>query len=41
MCLPLPGKAMKLSFSTSPKILSLGFDSAPVYREAELLVTFP
>ena len=39
MCLPLLGKAIKLSFSTPPKILSLGFDSAPVFREVELLVT--
>ena len=33
---PLPGKAIELSFSTSPKTLSLRFDSAPMYREAEL-----
>ena len=34
---PLPGKAIKLSFSTSPKTLSMRFSSAPVYRGAELL----
>ena len=39
MCLPLPGKKIKLSFSTSHKTLSLGFDLALVFREAELLVT--
>ena len=33
---PLPGKAMKLSFSTSPKSLSPRFSLALVYREAEL-----
>ena len=33
---PLPGKVIKLSFSTSPKTLSQGFTSTPVYREAEL-----
>ena len=33
---PFLGKAIKLSFSTSPKTLSLRFDLAPVYREAEL-----
>ena len=33
---PFAGKAIKLSFSTSPKTLSLRFDSALVYREAEL-----
>ena len=33
---PLAGKAIKLSFSTSPKTLSLRFDSALVYGEAEL-----
>ena len=37
---PLPGKAIKLSFSTSPpNTLSLRFYSAPVYREAELLAS--
>ena len=36
LCPPLPGKAVKLSFSTSPKTLSLRFDLAPVYREVEL-----
>ena len=34
---PLPDKVIKLSFSTSPQTLCLRFDSAPVYREAELL----
>ena len=34
MCYPLPGKVIKLSFSTSPKTLSPGFDLALVYREA-------
>ena len=33
---PLPGKAIKLSFSTSPKTLSPSFDLPPMYREAEL-----
>ena len=33
---PLPGKAIKLSFSTSPKSLSPRFNLALVYREAEL-----
>ena len=33
---PLPGKVIKLSFSTSPKILSRRFDPAPAHREAEL-----
>ena len=33
---PFAGKAIELSFSTSPKTLSLRFDSALVYREAEL-----
>ena len=32
LCPPLPGKAIKLSFSTSPKTLSLRFNSAPVQR---------
>ena len=36
---PLPGKAIKLLFPTSPKTLSLRFDLAPVHRETELLVT--
>ena len=35
----LPGKAIKLSFSASPRTLSLRFDSAPVDREAELNTT--
>ena len=33
---PLPGKVIKLSFSTLRKILSLKFDSVPVYRAGEL-----
>ena len=33
---PLLGKAIKLSFSTSPKTLSLRFGLAPAYSEAEL-----
>ena len=33
----LPGKVIKLFFSTSFK--TLRFDLAPVYREAELLVS--
>ena len=33
---PFPGKVIKLSFSMSPKILSLKFHLALVYREAEL-----
>ena len=37
MCLSLPGKAIKLSFSISPQTLSLGFDSA-LYREARVSV---
>ena len=36
---PFAGKAIKLSFSTSPKTLSLRFDSALVYGEAELSVS--
>ena len=32
----MPGKVIKLSFSTSPKTLSPRLASAPVYREAEL-----
>ena len=32
----LPGKAIKLLFSTSPQTLSLRFDLVLVYREAEL-----
>ena len=35
----MPGKAIKLSSSTSPKTLSPRFDLAPVYSEAEILVT--
>ena len=34
----LPCKAIKLSFSVSPKTLSLGFDSASVYRGASQVV---
>ena len=33
---PSPDKVIKLSFSTSPKTLSLRFGSALVHREAEL-----
>ena len=37
---PLPGKAIKLSFPTSPpNTLSLRFYPAPVHREAELLAS--
>ena len=36
LCPPLPDKAIKISFSTSSKALFPSFDSAPVYREAEL-----
>ena len=36
LCPPLPRKARKLFYSTSPKTLSPRFDSALVYREAEL-----
>ena len=32
LCPPLPGKAVKLFFSTSPKTLFPRFDSAPVHR---------
>ena len=32
LCPPLPGKTIKLFFSTSPRTLSLRFDSAPVHR---------
>ena len=32
----MPGKVIKLAFSTSPKILSPRFNSAPLYREDEL-----
>ena len=39
-CPPLPGKVRKLSFSTAPKTLSPRFDSALVYREAELSASF-
>ena len=39
LCHPLPVNAIKLSFSTSPKTLSLRFDSARVHREAELSIT--
>ena len=35
LCPPLPGKVIKLSFSTSPKTLSPRFASPPVYREVE------
>ena len=36
LCCPLPGKAIKRSFSTLPKTLSLRFYLALVYKEAEL-----
>ena len=39
LCPPLPSRAVKLSFSTSPKTLSLKFVLAPVNREAELLAS--
>ena len=39
LCPPLPGEAIQLFFSTSPKTLSLRFDLALVYRETELLVS--
>ena len=35
LCSSLPGKSIKLSFSTSPKTLSPRSSSAPVHREAE------
>ena len=38
---PSPGKAKKLVFSASSKTLSPRFDSAQVYREAELLTSKP
>ena len=38
MWLPLLCKAIKLSFSVSPKILSLGFNSPSVYRGASQVV---
>ena len=38
---PLPGKAIKPSLPTSPKALSLRFELAPVYREAELSLAVP
>ena len=37
LCPPLPGKAIKLFFSTSPKTLSLRFDLAPVHRDQALM----
>ena len=40
VCPPLPGKAIKLSFSTSPRTLSLRFDLALLYREAELSASY-
>ena len=39
--LPLPGKIIKLSFSTSPKTLPLRFNSPLGYREAELSASLP
>ena len=41
LCHPLPAKAINLLFYTSPQTLSLRFDLASVYREAELSVSFP
>lgn len=38
VCLPLPGQVIKLSFSTSPKTLSLRLDLGPECRQTELLV---
>ena len=40
LCPPLPGKAIKLSFSTSPRTLSLRFDLALLYREAEFSASY-
>ena len=37
LCPPLPGKAIKPSFLTSPETLSPRFDSAAVHREDTLL----
>ena len=39
LCPPLPSRGIKLSLSTSPKILSPKFVLAPVNREAELFVS--
>ena len=39
LCPSLPGKAIKLSFSTSPKTMCPKFNLAPMYREAELLAS--
>ena len=39
LCRPLPGKEIKLSFSTSPKTPSLRLHLAPAYREAEISTT--
>ena len=36
LCLPLPGKAIKLSFSSSPKTLSPRFNVAWMHSNAEL-----
>ena len=36
LCPLLPGKAIQLLFSASPGTVSLRFNLAPVYREAEL-----
>ena len=41
LCSPLPGKAIKLLFSSSPKTMSPRFDSALVYRKAELSASCP
>ena len=39
LCPPLPGKEIKLSFSTSPQTLSLKSNSAPVHRGWVLGIT--
>ena len=39
LCPPLPSRGIKLSLSTSPKILSPKFVLAQVNREAELFVS--
>ena len=38
LCPPLPGKAIKLFFSTSPKTLSLRFDLAPAHRDQAFMI---
>ena len=39
LCVPLPGKAIKLFFSTSPKTLSPRFNSALVHKGPVFVVT--